>query len=208
MNMKHIARVRILTGVLTVLALTGFLLASDPLDTGFITDTDLSGYWQVELRGIQSGSNADKPAPYTEIAYLWMMQESDGVLWGGLTFGDDGGLILAKTGDEESQDSMSYAAIRATGLVTASRFWMMGQGTSFPDLPPVEPNDVIIVIDNYMYHAIMAWGVTMGSDMIVGKFHYMIFEGIPNKNSIGNENYTGMMGTFRAYKIGEIEDEF
>jgi len=206
MNMKHIARVRILTSVMTVLALTGFLLASEPLGTGFTTDTDLSGYWQVELRGIQSGSNADKPAPYLEIAYLWMLQEADGVLWGGLTFGDDGGLILTKTGDEESQDSMSYAAIRATGLVTASRFWLMGQGTSFPQPPPIE-SKIDIIIDNYEFYAIMAWGVTMGSDMIVGKFHYMIFEGIPNKNSIGDENYTGMMGTFRAYKIGEIIDD-
>ncbi len=206
MNMKHIARARILAGVLTALALTGFLIASEALDTQLAADTDLSGYWQVELRGIQSGSNADKPTPYLEIAYLWMFQEPDGVLWGGLTLGNDGGVAFTKSGYEDSQDAMGYASIRTTGLVTASRFWLMGQGTSFPEPPPIQPN-VVIIIDNYMYHSIMAWGVTGFNDMIVGKFHYMIFEGIPNKNSIGNESYTGMMGTFRAYKIGEIEDE-
>ncbi len=42
--------------------------------------------------------------------------------------------------------------------------------------------------------------------MLVGKFHYMIFDGIPGKNSIGTEN-TGIMGTFRAYKIADIDDE-
>ena len=207
MNMKHIARARILAGILTALVLTGFLAATEALDTQLAADTDLSGYWQVELRGIQSGANADKPVPYLEIAYMWLYQESDGGLWGGITLGDDGGAAFTKTGDEDSQDAMGYAAIRATGLVTASRFWLMGQGAFFPGPPTVQPNDVIIIIDDYVYHSIMAWGVTGFNDMIVGKFHYMIFEGIPSKISIGNENYTGIMGTFRAYKIGEIEDE-
>jgi len=206
MNMKHITRARILAGVLTALALTGFLVASEALDTQLAEGTDLSGYWQVELRGIQSGSNADKPVPFIDIAYMWMYQESDGFLFGSLMLGDDGGVTITKTGDEESQDSMGSLGIRTTGLVTASRFWLMGQGTFLPEPPPIQPN-VVIIIDNYMYHAIMAWGVTGFDDMIVGKFHYMIFEGIPAKNSIGNENYTGVLGTFRAYKIGEIDDE-
>lgn len=205
MNMKHIARARILAGLLAALALTGFMAASDSVDTGLITDTDLSGYWQVELRGIQTGSNAEKPVPYMEIAYMWMIQGPDNVLRGYLTLGDEGVVTVKKTGDDESQDAMGYAGLKATGLVTGSRFWLMGQGTFFPEPPPIQPN-VVIIIDNYMYHAIMAWGVTGFDDMIVGKFHYMIFEGIPAKNSIGNENYTGIMGTFRAYKIGEIED--
>ncbi|HOB54218.1 MAG TPA: hypothetical protein PKG76_16015 [Acidobacteriota bacterium] len=205
MNMKHIARARILAGFLTALALTGFLAAAEALDTQLAADTDLSGYWQVELRGIQTESNADKPVPYMEIAYMWMIQGPDNVLRGYLTFGDSGGGPVKKTGDVESQDVMGYAGIKATGLVTASRFWLMGHALSHPDLPPLDPN-VVIIVDDFLYHAVMAWGVTGFEDMIVGKFHYMIFEGIPAKNSIGNENYTGIMGTFRAYKIGEIED--
>ena len=203
MNMKHIARARILAGFLTAIALTGFLAASEALDTQLAAATDLSGYWQVELRGVLSGSNTEKPAPYTEIAYMWMIQEPDGVLWGYLTFGDEGAATPKKTGDEELQDLMVYAGIRATGLVTGSRFWLLGQGTSYSEPPHVEPNGTIP--DYYMYHAVMAWGVTGFDDMIVGKFHYMIFEGIPGKISSGNENYTGIMGTFRAYKIEEVD---
>ncbi|HOB54216.1 MAG TPA: hypothetical protein PKG76_16005 [Acidobacteriota bacterium] len=206
MNMKHIARARILAGFLTALALTGFLAAAEALDTQLAADTDLSGYWQVELRGIQTESNADKPVPYMEIAYMWMIQGPDNVLRGYLTFGDSGGGPVKKTGDVESQDVMGYAGIKATGLVTASRFWLMGHALSHPDLPPLDPN-VVIIVDDFLYHAVMAWGVTGFEDMIVGKFHYMIFEGIPAKDSIGTENYTGIMGTFRAYKIGEIEEE-
>ncbi len=207
MNMKHIARARILAGVLTALALTGFLAAAEALDTQLAADTDLSGYWQVELRGIQTESNADKPVPFSEIAYMWMIQGPDNVLRGYLTFGDSGGEPVKKTGDVDSQDVMGYAGIKATGLVTGSRFWLMGQGASHPGPQPPQLNDIIIIIDKHMYHAIMAWGVTGFDDMIVGKFHYMIFEGIPRKDSIGTENYTGIMGTFRAYKIGEIEEE-
>lgn len=206
MNMKNIARTRSLAGVLTALALTGFLAAAEALDTQLAADTDMSGYWQVELRGIQSESNTDKPIPFADIAYMWMIQGPDGVLRGYLTFGDEGAVIVKKTGDEESQDPMPFAGIKTTGLVTASRFWLMGQGMSHPDFPPVDPN-VVIIVDDFFYHALMAWGVTGFDDMIVGKFHYMIFEGIPAKDSIGSENYTGIMGTFRAYKIGEIEDE-
>ncbi len=207
MNMKHIARARILAGFLTALALTGFLVAAETLDTQLATDTNLSGYWQVELRGIQTGSNAERPVAFSEIAYMWMQQDSDGYLWGYLTLGDVGVVTVKKTGDDESQDPMGFPGLKATGLVTGSRFWLMGQGRSLPEPPHIEPNDVII-IQNSMYHAIMAWGVTGFEDMIVGKFHYMIFEGIPAKNSIGTENYTGIMGTFRAYKIDDIEEEF
>ena len=207
MNMKHIAHARILAGILLAFALTGFLAADEALELQPAAAVNLSGFWQMEMRGIQSDSNSANPIPFSEIAYMMLFQEGDGGLYGSIYWGDEGGAILLKAGAGEPQDPMGITGIRMMGLVTASRFWLMGQGYTYPDLDPFQPNDVVIIVDDFMYHAIMAWGVTGFDDMLVGKFHYMIFEGIPGKNSIGTENYTGIMGTFRAYKIADIDDE-
>lgn len=204
MNMNHIGRSRTLAGFLLAVALTGFLAAADSLEMQPAAAVDMSGYWQVELRGIQSDSNAERPTPFSEIAYMWLYQESDGYMYGSLILGDGGIVTAMQDGGEDLQNPMGTPGIRVSGLVTASRVWLHGQGSFYPGPDPV-PN--ITVIINYYHHAIMAWGVTGFNDMVVGKFHYMIFEGVPSKNSIGTEDYTGIMGTFRAYKIAEMEDE-